>query len=155
MSQVCFCPVLYSWVFLLWGRWSSNLSEAQADPIACVSITEKLVLLYSVPSVMSSRSVCSNSLCTAAPSNTSLKKVGGRQPRGVGKANAGLRGSAEVQDAESGLSYSSDMICELNPTLRNRGRARAVAWDVMQSFSLAKAESGPPETFLADIFKTF
>lgn len=48
---------------------------------------------------------------------------------------------------ESPLSYSLDMVCDLNTTLRNRG--------IIQPFSLAKAESGAPETFLDDILKIF
>lgn len=73
----------------------------------------------------------------------------------LGKWNTGLDSCTGVQDVESGLSYSPDMVCELNPTLRNRGRGRADTWGITQSFFLAKAESGPPETFLADIFKSF
>lgn len=73
------------------GVWSSSLSEAQAGPIACVSTSEKLTPLQSVPSAMSSRAVCSNSLYIAAPSNTSLEKISGRQPRGVRKVKYRVR----------------------------------------------------------------
>lgn len=73
----------------------------------------------------------------------------------LGKQNTGLDGSIEVQGVESGLSYSPDMICELNSTLRNRGRAQADTSGITQPFSLAKAESGPPETFLTDSLRLF
>lgn len=56
---------------------------------------------------------------------------------------------------ESPLSYSLNMIYDLNTTLRNRGRVQAGNLGITQPFSLSKAESGPPETFLVDIFKIF
>lgn len=73
------------------GGWCSSLSEAHMGPIACESITETLAPLQSVPSATSSRSVCSNSLHIAAPSNTSLEKICGGQPRGVRKAKYRVR----------------------------------------------------------------
>lgn len=124
--------------------------RSQVGSLTCLSSTEKGALLQSMPRVMASRPVCSNSLYIAAPSNTSSEKISDRQPQ-----NTGLDGSTVVHSAESGLGYSPDMVCELNPTLRNRGSAQADARGITQPSSLAKAESGPSETFLAGIFKTF
>lgn len=45
------------------------------------------------------------------------------------------------------------MICDLNTTLWNRGRVQADTLGITQPFSIAKAESGPPETCLVDILK--
>lgn len=47
--------------------------------------------LQSVPNVLSSRSLCSNSPHIAAPSNPSLEKIRDRQPRGVMEANYSIK----------------------------------------------------------------